>query len=78
MANIEVKTTKGFNSGGTYITRGSTISVSPSRAGQLLRNGLIEEYDVKSAPGHENKKAPEPDNKAAPATKTKAEKPKAD
>lgn len=79
MSNIEVKTTKGFNVGGTYIKRGSTIPVSEIRAGELLRNGLIEKYDVKNASSHENKKAPEPANKAAPASKSKtAEKPKAE
>lgn len=64
MADVKVKTVKGFNNDGVYAKRGSSITVDEQRARDLLRNGLIEEYDVKNAEEPENKKAPEPANKS--------------
>lgn len=71
MSEVSVKTIKGFNNDGVYAKRGSTIKVDEQRARDLLRNGLIEEYDMKKAEESENKKAPEPTNKGAkpPAAK---------
>lgn len=73
MPDITVKTTKGFNTDGLgadqkYVKRGADITVDESLARDLLRNGLIEEYDVKQEP--ENKKAPEPKTKASGKGKT--------
>lgn len=70
MTDITVKTRKGFLNEGVYAKRGTEITVSEIRAKDLLRNGLIEEFEMKSAPAPENKKAPEPANKggAKPAT----------
>lgn len=72
MQEIEVKTIKGFNGGAGYIKRGSTITVDEVRAGDLHRNGLIEDYELKQAPEPENKQAPTPANKGGkPASKPK-------
>lgn len=72
MPEVNVKTIKGFNNGGVYAKRGSTISVDEQRARDLLLNGLIEDYDVKKAAEPENKKAPEPANKGGKGAATKA------
>ncbi|MDH0045568.1 hypothetical protein [Pseudomonas juntendi] len=66
-----MKTIKGFNNGGAYVKRNQEITVDELRARDLLRNGLIEEYDVKKAQEPENKKAPEPANKGGKGTATK-------
>lgn len=72
MPDIKVKTIKGFNNEGVYVKRNTEITVDELRARDLLRNGLIEEYDVKKAEEPENKKAPEPTNKGGkPAAKPK-------
>lgn len=72
MPDIKVKTIKGFNSEGVYAKRNTEITVDELRARDLLRNGLIEEYDVKKSEEPENKKAPEPANKGGkPAAKPK-------
>ncbi|AGN83341.1 hypothetical protein [Pseudomonas putida] len=72
MPDIKVKTIKGFNNEGVYAKRNTEITVDELRARDLLRNGLIEEYDVKRAEEPENKKAPEPTNKGGkPAAKPK-------
>lgn len=71
MPEVSVKTIKGFNNDGVYAKRGSTIKVDEQRARDLLRNGLIEEYDVKKAQEPENKKAPDPANKGGKAAATK-------
>ncbi|MPS97501.1 hypothetical protein [Pseudomonas sp.] len=72
MPDIKVKTIKGFNNEGVYAKRNTEITVDELRARDLLRNGLIEEYDVKKAEEPENKKAPEPTNKGGkPAAKPK-------
>lgn len=76
MPDITVKTTKGFNTDGLgadqkYVKRGADITIDESLARDLLRNGLIEDYDVKNAEKPENKKAPEPANKAAAKQSTK-------
>ncbi|WP_047305227.1 hypothetical protein [Pseudomonas fluorescens] len=71
MPDIKVKTIKGFLNEGAYAKRGSEITVDEMRARDLLRNGLIEEYDVKKAQEPENKKAPEPVNKGGKAAATK-------
>ncbi|UVL65044.1 hypothetical protein [Pseudomonas sp. B21-031] len=63
MPDVKVKTIKGFNNGGAYVKRHQEITVDELRARDLLRNGLIEEYDVKQASEPDNKKAPEPANK---------------
>lgn len=65
MSGIEVKTLKSFKADDGYVKKNSTITVDEFRAKELLRNGLIEDYEVKSAPVPENKKAPDPDNKVA-------------
>lgn len=66
MANVKVKTLKGFINEGVYAKRGSTISVSPERAKELALNGLIEETKVeKSKAEPQNKQASKPANKAA-------------
>lgn len=49
MPDVKVKTIKGFNNGGQYAKRNTEITVDELRARDLLRNGLIEEYDVKKA-----------------------------
>ncbi|HEN8733330.1 hypothetical protein N5K35_13865 [Pseudomonas sp. GD03651] len=72
MPDIKVKTIKGFNNGGAYVKRNQEITVDELRARDLLRNGLIEEYDVKKSAEPENKKAPEPANKGGKGTATKA------
>ncbi len=71
MPDIQVKTIKGFDSEGTYVKRGSTITVDEFRASDLHANGLIEDYDMKNAEKPENKKAPEPADKAAAKQSTK-------
>lgn len=71
MPEVSVKTIKGFNNDGVYAKRGSTITVEEQRARELHRNGLIEDYDMKSAQEPENKKAPEPANKGGKGAATK-------
>lgn len=71
MAEVEVKTLKGFNNQGSYAKRGATIVVDELRARELLRNGLIEEYEMKQAPAPENKAAPVQKQKPAGKPKTK-------
>jgi hypothetical protein len=71
MPEVSVKTIKGFNNDGVYAKRGSTITVDEQRARDLLRNGLIEEYDMKKAEEPENKKAPDPANKGGKGAATK-------
>lgn len=71
MPDIKVKTIKGFNNGGAYVKRNQEITVDELRARDLLRNGLIEEYDVKKSAEPENKKAPEPANKGGKSATTK-------
>ncbi|MDD2002521.1 hypothetical protein ABE484_13400 [Pseudomonas pudica] len=66
-----MKTIKGFNNGGAYVKRNQEITVDELRARDLLRNGLIEDYDVKKAQEPENKKAPEPANKGGKGAATK-------
>lgn len=73
MPEVKVKTIKGFLNGGIYAKRGTEITVDELRARDLLRNGLIEEYDVKKAEEPENKKAQEPANKGGKGTATKKE-----
>ncbi|HGY9636454.1 MULTISPECIES: hypothetical protein [Pseudomonas] len=72
MPDVKVKTIKGFNNGGAYVKRNQEITVDELRARDLLRNGLIEEYDVKKAAEPENKKAQEPANKGGKSVTTKA------
>lgn len=72
MPDVKVKTIKGFNNDGAYVKRNQEITVDELRARDLLRNGLIEEYDVKKAAEPENKKAPEPANKGGKSATTKA------
>jgi len=71
MPEVNVKTVKGFNNEGVYAKRNSEITVDEQRARDLLRNGLIEEYDMKQASEPQNKQAPEPTNKSGkpPAAK---------
>lgn len=71
MPDIKVTTKKGFLNAGEYVKKGRDITVDEFRAKELLRNGLIEEYDVKQAVEPENKQAKQSDNKAAPAATTK-------
>ncbi|HFQ8052584.1 TPA: hypothetical protein ACHTCR_004452 [Pseudomonas putida] len=71
MPDVKVKTIKGFNNGGAYVKRNQEITVDELRARDLLRNGLIEDYDVKKAEEPENKKAPEPANKGGKGAATK-------
>ncbi|WP_049696614.1 hypothetical protein [Pseudomonas fulva] len=71
MTEVKVKTIKGFNNGGAYVKRNQEITVDELRARDLLRNGLIEDYDVKQAQEPENKKAPEPTNKGGKGASTK-------
>lgn len=72
MPDVKVKTIKGFNNGDVYAKRNTEITVDEQRARDLLRNGLIEEFDVKKAEEPENKKAPEPANKGGKGAATKA------
>lgn len=72
MPEVKVKTIKGFNNGGAYVKRNQEITVDELRARDLLRNGLIEDYDVKKAQEPENKKAPELANKGGKGAATKA------
>lgn len=72
MPDVKVKTIKGFNNDGQYAKRSTEITVDELRARDLLRNGLIEDYDVKQAQEPENKKAPEPTNKGGKGASTKA------
>ncbi|MFV3415321.1 hypothetical protein ACNFH8_23905 [Pseudomonas sp. NY15436] len=71
MADIEVRTLKGFINQGSYAKRGSTITVDELRARELRANGLIEEYDMKQAPTPDNKAAPAPRQKQQPKPKPK-------
>lgn len=76
MPDITVKTTKGFNTDGLdveakYVKRGAEFTVDESVARNLHRNGLIEDYEAKSAEDPENKKAVEPANKSAAKPTTK-------
>ncbi|KPX26009.1 hypothetical protein ALQ28_03898 [Pseudomonas syringae pv. delphinii] len=75
MPDIQVKTIKGFDSEGTYVKRGSTITVDEFRASDLHANGLIEDYKVKKNAEPSNKKSPEPENKSGqkPPNKPKAD-----
>jgi hypothetical protein len=75
MSDIKLKTIKGFEWRGAYAPPRSDIEANELDARELLRNGLIEDYTVKSAETPENKNAPAPDNKSAPkpGTKKKAE-----
>lgn len=75
MADVKVKTCKSFRGVEGYVKKNTTIEVDEFRARDLLRSGLIEEYEVKSAEKPENKQAPTPSNKAAakPAAKKKAD-----
>ncbi|UXH41251.1 MULTISPECIES: hypothetical protein [Pseudomonas] len=63
MPEVKVKTIKGFNNDGQYAKRNTEITVDELRARDLLRNGLIKDYDVKKAQEPDNKTAPEPANK---------------
>lgn len=72
MPDVKVKTIKGFNNGGAYVKRNQDITVDELRARDLLRNGLIEDYDVKQAQEPENKKALEPANKGGTRAATKS------
>jgi len=66
MADVKVKTLKGFNNQGVYAKRGSTIKVSVERAKELALHGLIEEPKVEKAKADpQNKQASMPANKAA-------------
>lgn len=65
MTDIKVKTVKGFEWRGDYARPGSDIEASELDARELLRNGLIEDYNAKSAEAPANKKAAEPGNKSA-------------
>lgn len=66
MADVKVKTLKGFNNQGMYAKRGSTISVSVERAKELALLGLVEEPKVEKAKAEpQNKQASKPANKAA-------------
>ncbi|MFN3766825.1 MAG: hypothetical protein ACK4TD_00510 [Ectopseudomonas guguanensis] len=66
MADVKVKTLKGFNNQGVYAKRGSTISVSVERAKELALLGLVEEPKVEKAKAEsQNKQASKPANKAA-------------
>lgn len=75
MADIQVTTRKSFRGIEGYVKKNTTIEVDEFRARELLRSGLIEEYEMKSAEKPENKQAPTPSNKAAPkpAAKKKAD-----
>lgn len=75
MPDIEVTARKSFRGIEGYVKKKTTIQVDEFRARDLLRSGLIEEYEVKNAEKPENKQAPAPSNKAAakPTTKKKAD-----
>ncbi|AKS06934.1 hypothetical protein P2T68_02825 [Pseudomonas sp. G11] len=75
MADIKVTTRKSFRGIEGYVKKNTTIEVDEFRARELLRSGLIEDYEMKSAEKPENKQAPTPSNKAAPkpAAKKKAD-----
>lgn len=75
MTDIKLKTIKGFEWRGTYAPPRSDIEAAELDARELRRNGLVEDYTLKTADPPENKKAPELDNKAAPkpGIKKKAE-----
>ncbi|MFK3973771.1 hypothetical protein ACI2KS_23950 [Pseudomonas sp. NPDC087358] len=64
MNTIDVKTVKAFDNAGEFVNPGRTIPVDEIRAGELLRNGLIEDYTVKASSTPANKQAPRPENKA--------------
>ena len=66
MADVKVRTLKGFNNQGVYAKRGSTIKVSVERAKELALLGLVEEPKVEKAKAEpQNKQASKPANKAA-------------
>lgn len=66
MADVNVKTLKGFNNQGVYAKRGTTITVSVERAKELAQLGLVEEPKVEKAKADpQNKQASKPANKAA-------------
>lgn len=66
MADVNVKTLKGFNNQGVYAKRGTTITVSVERAKELAQLGLVEEPEVEKAKADpQNKQASKPANKAA-------------
>ena len=76
MEEIEVTTRAGFRNGREYAKRGSKITVDLVRAGELHRNGLIDDYKgmtsaEKAAPAPANKQAPAPRNKRAPMPENK-------
>lgn len=71
MPDIEVKTLKSFLTDEGYVKKNTPITVDEFRARELLRNGLIEGYDVKKAQEPENKKAAEPANKGGKGTAAK-------
>jgi len=71
MPDIEVRTLKSFLTDEGYVKKHTTITVDEFRARELLRNGLIEDYDMKKAEVPENKKAPEPSNKGGKGASTK-------
>ncbi|MCY1454577.1 hypothetical protein D9M71_716540 [compost metagenome] len=78
MTDIKLKTIKGFEWRGSYARPGSDIAASELDARELLRNGLIEDYNVKAAEAPDNKMDQEPNNKAAAKPKNQQHKPKAD
>jgi len=59
---LTVVALKGFDNGGTYVKRGTEITVSELRARELERNGLISR-DAKRAQVTQNKMAPKAANK---------------
>ncbi|GEM_PF-884864 len=73
MADVKVKTLKGFNNQGVYAKRGSTITVSVERAKELALLGLTEEPKVEKARAEpQNKMASKPANKATGPTADQA------
>jgi hypothetical protein len=66
-----VKATREFYGDEKGVVSGQVISVTESRARQLVERGLAEEVKPKAAPAPDNKKAAEPANKAAPAPANK-------
>lgn len=73
MADVKVKTLKGFNNQGVYAKRGSTITVSVERAKELALLGLIEDPKVQKARAEpHNKMASQPANKAPSQSAEKA------
>jgi len=73
MADVKVKTLKGFNNQGVYAKRRSTITVSVERAKELALLGLIEDHKVQKARAEpQNKMASQPANKAPSQSAEKA------